>query len=51
MDDTFTDEWYDYDDEDVDDDAPEYGAGWDAGYKQAKKDILDTIDPDNLHNN
>ena len=51
MDDTFTDEWYDYDDEDIDDDAPEYGAGWDAGYKQAKKDILDTIDPDNLHNN
>ena len=50
MDDTFTDEWYDYD-EDLDEDAPEYGAGWDAGYKQAKRDILDTIDPDNLHNN
>ena len=49
MDDTFNDDYYDYDN--VDEDAVEYGAGWDAGYTQAKKDILDNLDSDNLQNN
>ena len=38
------DDW-DYSDEDSDDTAS-FGSGWDAGYKQAQKDMLD-----NLNNN
>ena len=50
MDDTFNDDYYEYDDEE---DAENESATSDfnAGYEQAKRDIMDTIDPDNLHNN
>jgi hypothetical protein len=46
MDDTFNDDYHDYDGDDV-----EYGSGWDAGYQQAKTDILNKLDSDNLQNN